>query len=152
MYCPLGMGICMFFVGLQFYTGALPPIFVLFAIMAYCFFYALGPGPVNLLILSEIFPTHVRGQAVGICTIFLWVSCYLVSERFPRWLHWSEPGTFWILAAMCALYFLFSWLVVPETKGKTLEQIEHHWRTLLQRKESRDPGVSKRSMQADTLD
>jgi len=103
MYCPLGMGICMFFVGLQFYTGALPPIFVLFAIMAYCFFYALGPGPVNLLILSEIFPTHVRGQAVGICTIFLWVSCYLVSERFPRWLHWSEPGTFWILAAMCAL-------------------------------------------------
>ncbi len=134
IYCPLGMGLCMFLVGLQFFTGALPPVFVLFTIMLYCFCYALGPGPVNLLILSEIFPTHVRGQAAGVCTIFMWVSCYFISERFPRWLQWSEPGTFWALAVMCLLYCLFCWLLIPETKGRTLEQIERHWRGILSRK------------------
>jgi SP family arabinose:H+ symporter-like MFS transporter len=134
IFCPVGMGICMFLVGLQFFTGMLPPIFVLFAIMAYCFCYALGPGPVNLLILAEIFPTHVRGQAAGVSTIFLWVSCYVISERFPRWLAWSEAGTFWTLTAMCLLYSLFCFLAIPETKGKTLEQIEQHWASLLRRK------------------
>jgi len=134
VFCPLGMGLCMFLVGLQFYTGALPPVFVLVSIMAYCFCYALGPGPVNLLILAEIFPTHVRGQAAGVSTIFLWVSCYFISERFPSWLEWSEAGTFWTLAVMCLLYSLFSLLVIPETRGKTLEQIEEHWSSLLRSK------------------
>ena len=127
MFCPLGMAVSLFLVGLQFYAHVLPPIFVLFAIMAFCFCYALGPGPVNLLILAEIFPTQVRGQAAGISTLFMWVSCYVISEQFPRWLEWSEWRTFGILAVMCLLYSAFSWLVVPETKGKSLEQIEQQW-------------------------
>ncbi len=133
IFCPLGMAVSLFFVGLQFFTGMLPPKFVLFAIMAFCFCYALGPGPVNLLILAEIFPTHVRGQAAGISTLFLWVSNYFVAERFPTWLKWSEAGTFWTLAGMCLLYSTFSWLFVPETKGKSLEQIEQYWKSLLHR-------------------
>jgi sugar porter (SP) family MFS transporter len=133
IFCPIGMGICMLFVGFQFFTGMLPPVLVLFSIMAYCFFYALGPGPVNLLLLSEIFPTHIRGKAAGVSTIFMWLSCYVISERFPRWLEWSEAGTFWTLAAMCGLYSLFSWLVIPETRGRTLEQIEQHWAAFLGR-------------------
>ncbi len=136
MYCPLGMSVCLFCVGLQFFTGMFPAVVALLAIMAYCFFYALGPGPVNLLLLSEIFPTHVRGQAAGVCTVFMWISCYVVSERFPRWLEWSEAGTFWTLASMCLLYSLFSWLVIPETRNKTLEQIEQHWQSLLGRPKS----------------
>jgi SP family arabinose:H+ symporter-like MFS transporter len=132
-YCPLAMGVCMFLVGLQFWTGMFPPVSVLFFILVYLFFYALGPGPVVLLILSEIFPTHVRGKAVGICTIFLWVGTYLVSEQFPTWLVWSEAGTFWTLAGACLLYALYSWRVIPETKGKTLEQIEQHWESLRRR-------------------
>ena len=134
IYCPLGMATSMFLVGLQFYTNALHPIVVLLAIMAFCFFYALGPGPVNLLILAEIFPTPVRGLAVGTSTLFMWVSCYIISERFPQWLEWSEAGTFWILAVMCVLYALFGWLVVPETRGKSLEQIEEHWKNWLSRR------------------
>lgn len=140
MFCPLGMSACMLFIGFQFFTNALPPIFVLFSIMAYCFCYALGPGPVNLLILSEIFPTHIRGKAAGVCTIFMWVSCYFIAEKFPTLLEWSEAGTFWILATTSFLYFLFAWIVVPETRGKTLEQIEQHWnRNLL------IPGTEKQS-------
>ena len=130
IYCPLGMGVCMFFVGLQFFTGMFPPVSVLIFILVYLLFYALGPGPVALLLLSEIFPTHVRGKAVGICTLFLWVSTYLVSEQFPTWLVWSESGTFWLLSGACFLYALYSWRVIPETKGKTLEQIEQHWEAL----------------------
>ncbi len=129
MFCPLGMAISLFMVGFQFYTNAFPPLVVLVAIMAFCFFYALGPGPVNLLVLAEIFPTHVRGAAAGVATLFMWVSCYLISEQFPSWLSWSEAGTFWILMAMCLLYSIFAWLFVPETRGKSLEQIEHSWKS-----------------------
>jgi SP family arabinose:H+ symporter-like MFS transporter len=130
IYCPLGMGVCMFLVGLQFFTGMFPQVAVLIFILVYLLFYALGPGPVALLLLSEIFPTHFRGKAVGICTLFLWASTYLVSEQFPTWLEWSESGTFWLLCAACFLYALYSWRVIPETKGKTLEQIGQHWESL----------------------
>jgi SP family arabinose:H+ symporter-like MFS transporter len=129
-FCPLGMGACMFLVGLQFYADTFPPLVVLLFILVYLFFYALGPGPVALLLLSEIFPTHVRGKAVGISTLFLWLSTYVVSEQFPAWLIWSESGTFWVLTGTCLLYALYSWRVIPETKGRTLEQIEQHWEAL----------------------
>lgn len=130
----LAMAVSWFFVGVQFFTEVLPPVFVLFAIMAFCFCYAVGPGPVNLLILAEIFPTRVRGQAAGYCTLFMWVSCYVISERFPQWFQQSEAGMFWTLAGMCLLYAAFVWLLVPETKGKSLEQIEQYWKSLLHRR------------------
>lgn len=128
MFCPLGMAVCMFFVGCQFYTELLPPAFVLATIILYCFCYALGLGPGILLLLSEIFPTHVRGKAAGVCTIFMWVSCYLISEKFPILLEWSRAGTFWLLSGTSLLMFFFVWRVVPETKGRTLEAIEQSWR------------------------
>lgn len=127
MFCPLGMSLCMLFIGFQFFSGVFPPIFVLFSIMAYCFCYALGLGPGILLLLSEIFPTHIRGKAAGVCTIFMWVSCYFVAEKFPTWLEWSKHGTFWILSGTSFIMFLFVWQVIPETKGRTLEQIEQGW-------------------------
>ena len=129
-YCPLGMGVCMFLVGLEFYAGIFPPLAVLAFILLFLFFYALGPGPVALLLLSEIFPTHLRGKAVGISTFFLWISTYLVAEQFPTWLAWSESGTFWILTGTCFLYALYAWRVIPETKGRTLEQLEQYWNSL----------------------
>jgi sugar porter (SP) family MFS transporter len=143
IFCPLGMAISIGLVGLQFYSNAFPPLVVLLAIMAFCFFYALGPGPVNLLLLAEIFPTHVRGAAAGVSTLFMWISCYVISERFPSWLSWSEAGTFWILALMCILYALYGWIVVPETRGKSLEQIEEYWKNWLGRRwSSKEPGSS----------
>lgn len=128
MFCPLGMSLFMLFIGYQFYdTDFLPRQFVLLSIMAYCFCYALGLGPGILLLLSEIFPTHIRGKAAGVCTIFMWVSCYFISEKFPTLLEWSQAGTFWILSCTSFVMFLFVWRVIPETKGRTLEQIEQHW-------------------------
>jgi MFS transporter, SP family, arabinose:H+ symporter len=128
MLCPLGMCVCMLFIGFQFLYHILPPYVVLFAVMAYTFFYALGLGPGILLILSEIFPTHIRGKAASICTIFMWVSNYLISERFPALLEWSKSGSFWLLSCTSFAMFLFVWRMIPETKGKTLEEIESFWR------------------------
>ena len=128
MFCPLGMAVTMFIIGWDFHSNIMPPKVVLGSIMAYCFFYALGVGPGILLILSEIFPTHVRGKAVGTCTIFMWVSCYFVSEKFPVLLEWSQAGTFWTLTCTSLLLFLFVWRVIPETKGRSLEEIERSWR------------------------
>ena len=127
MFCPLGMSVCMLLVGFQFFTNLLPPIFVLLAIMGYCFSYALGLGPGILLLLSEIFPTHVRGKAAGVCTIFMWVSCWFVALWFPTLLKLSQAGTFWMLSGTSFLMFLFVWRIIPETKGKTLEEIEGFW-------------------------
>jgi SP family arabinose:H+ symporter-like MFS transporter len=127
MFCPIGMSICMFMIGLQFYSNVLPPVFVLVFIMVYCFCYALGVGPGILLLLSEIFPTHIRGKAAGFCTIFMWVSCYFIAEKFPVLLEWSQSGTFGILGCNCLVMFFFVWLVVPETKNRTLEDIEKSW-------------------------
>jgi SP family arabinose:H+ symporter-like MFS transporter len=128
MFCPLGMSLCMMLIGLQFYTSALPPGFTLFAIIAYCICYALGLGPGILLMLSEIFPTHIRGKAAGVCTIFMWVSCWFVSVTFPVALQWSQAGTFWLLSCTSFIMFVFVWRVIPETKGKTLEEIERFWK------------------------
>ena len=95
--------------------------------MGYCFSYALGLGPGILLLLSEIFPTHVRGKAAGVCTIFMWVSCWFVALWFPTLLKLSQAGTFWMLSGTSFLMFLFVWRIIPETKGKTLEEIEGFW-------------------------
>ena len=129
MFCPLGMSIAMLLVGFQFfYVDLLPPVCVLGAIILYSFFYALGLGPGILLLLSEIFPTHVRGKAAGICTVFCWGSCYFVSEKFPVWMEWSQAGAFWIFSFTSFIMFLLVWWLIPETKGKTLEEIEQFWR------------------------
>jgi len=128
MFCPLGMALAMFVIGWDFYSDIMSSKIVLAAIVAYCFFYALGVGPGILLVLSEIFPTRIRGKAVGACTIFMWVSCYFVSKYFPELLEWSQAWTFWSLTCTSLLLFLFVWRVIPETKGRTLEEIERYWR------------------------
>jgi SP family xylose:H+ symportor-like MFS transporter len=89
---------------------------------------------VTWVILSEIFPTQIRGRAMGIATICLWLANFVVSQTFPMmndsdWLverfHYAFP--FWIYAAFCAVLVVLVWRVLPETKGKSLEEIERSW-------------------------
>jgi SP family xylose:H+ symportor-like MFS transporter len=86
------------------------------------------------VVISEIFPTRIRGRAMGIATLTLWAANYLVSQTFPMlneqsWLverfHHAFP--FWLYGAMCIVTVFFVWRFVPETKGKSLEDIEHLW-------------------------
>jgi len=128
-----GMGLCLLAMGLAAYTQT-TGVWMLLFILGYIACFALSVGPVTWVILSEIFPTCIRGRAMAIATICLWIANYIVSQTFPMmdanpWLvdtfHRGLP--FWLYGAFCAVLLVFVWAFVPETKGKTLEEIERHW-------------------------
>ena len=101
---------------------------MLLFILGYIACFASSLGPVVWVVISEIFPTRIRGRAMGIATVCLWVACALVAQVFPIMLEKLDGAlTFGIFAAMCVITFVFVLLVVPETKGKSLEQIEKYW-------------------------
>lgn len=122
-----GMGLSLLLVGWAFrngWTGYGLLIFILFYIA--CF--AASYGPVTWVVISEIFPIKMRGVAMSVATFALWVAVYLVTQTFPILLESAGPATtFWVYCAMSLLAFLFVWSQVPETKEKTLEEIEREW-------------------------
>ena len=128
-----GMGISLFAMGFAGYfqtTGSWLLLFVL----GYIACFALSVGPVTWVILSEIFPTKIRGRAMGIATICLWLANSIVSQTFPMmeentWLitTFNHAFPFWIYGSLCVALVLFVWKRVPETKGKSLEEIEQCW-------------------------
>ncbi|XP_018417567.1 PREDICTED: solute carrier family 2, facilitated glucose transporter member 8 isoform X2 [Nanorana parkeri] len=90
--------------------------------------FAIGWGPIPWLVMSEIFPLRVRGVASGVCVVTNWGCAFLVTKEFQDMMDsLTSYGTFWLFAAFCALNVLFTVLFVPETKGKSLEQIESHF-------------------------
>lgn len=128
MIASAGMGASLAALGGAFYLGDFEGPWVLLFTLAYVASFAVAMGPVVWVVLSEIFPTRIRGRAMSIATVCLWIACFLVSQTFP-WMLKTLQGatTFWFYAAMCAVAFLFVSLFVPETKGKTLEEIERSW-------------------------
>lgn len=88
--------------------------------------YAMSLAPVTWVLISEIFPNRIRGAAVSISVSALWIACFLLTFTFPILNKRLGPAyTFWTYAAICLAGFLFILICVPETKGKTLEQIEY---------------------------
>ena len=87
--------------------------------------YAMTLGPVTWTLLAEIFPHRVRGIAMATCTFALWVGCCTLTFSFPSMnAALGSSGTFWIYSAICVCAFVFLWNRCPETKGKTLEELE----------------------------
>ena len=87
-------------------------------------------GPVGWLFCSEIFPNIVRGRAMSLAALTVWVSCYIVAQTFPMLNDSPIIGpakTFWAYAIVSLFAFLFVFAFLPETKGRTLEQIESMW-------------------------
>ncbi len=79
-------------------------------------------------IINEIYPREVRGRMVSVATAVNWLSAWLVSQFFLTLTHTlGESGTFWLFAALCAVAFVWIWRYVPETKDRTLEEIEQMW-------------------------
>lgn len=128
-----GMGLCLFGMGLAAYAQKIEG-WMLLLIVGYIACFAMSVGPVTWVILSEIFPTRVRGRALAVATFFLWLADFLVTQTAPYlnkdpWLvktfHSAFP--FVVYGAMCVVEVLFVWRFVPETKGRTLEEIEQSW-------------------------
>lgn len=120
------IGLCLIylFLGLFYYLdihGALVLIMVVSAIALY----AMTLAPVTWVIISEIFPNRIRGVALSIATFFLWAACFVLTYTFP-WLNkiLFTSGTFWLYGGICLLAFFLIRKWLPETRGKSLEQIE----------------------------
>jgi sugar porter (SP) family MFS transporter len=123
-----GMGISLVLLGAAFKSSLLPASALLFIILLYIAFFASAMGPLVWVVMAEIFPIKVRGSAMGLATLILWFADFAVTLTFPIISDRFHPATaFWLYAAMCALDLVFMWFFLPETKGRTLEEIERGW-------------------------
>ena len=123
-----GMIICLIAIGTYFATGGvLGNGFMLAFFLAYVFCCAISISAIVFVLLSEMYPNSIRGRAMSLAGFMLWVGTYIVGQLTPVLLEWSQAGTFFIFAVMCVPYMLIMWKVIPETTGKTLEEIEEYW-------------------------
>jgi len=128
-----GMVLSLIVLGIGFHTDALPPEFVglvaVICLFVYIgsFAYSLGPG--GWLINSEIYPLHIRGMAMGVAVCANWLSNFLITSTFLDLIDFlGKTGTFWLYALVGIFGMIFIWRRIPETKGKSLEDIEEYWK------------------------
>jgi MFS transporter, SP family, arabinose:H+ symporter len=111
-------------IGASYFTGQ-GGGYILVLTLAAIGCYAVSLAPVTWVVLSEIFPNRIRGAAMSVSVFSLWTACFVLTYTFPLLdEHLGKSYTFWIYAAICAGGFLFTAASLPETKGKTLEEIE----------------------------
>jgi sugar porter (SP) family MFS transporter len=119
-----GLAVIYTLIGLGYYRHTTGPALLGLVLAAICF-YACSLAPVTWVLISEIFPNRIRGAAMSITVFALWAACFTLTYTFPALnAGLGSAGTFWIYAGICVAGFLFIKLRLPETRGKTLEQIE----------------------------
>lgn len=130
MVSAVGMCLGMFIAGLSFLLQDLQeweeitPILVLVGILMYNGFLGLGVGGIPWIIMSEIFPLHMKGSGGSLVCMVNWSCSWIVSYVFNFLMEWSSAGTLFMFCAICGLNVLFVAKLVPETKGRTLEEIQ----------------------------
>ena len=119
-----GLGLIYLTLGTCYYIGMTGFLMVTLVVTAISV-YAMTLGPVTWTLLAEIFPNRIRGVAMATCTFALWVGCCTLTFSFPSMnVALGSSGTFWIYSAICVCAFLFLFRHCPETKGKSLEELE----------------------------
>ena len=120
------LGLAMVYVALGFcYHAGVKGLPMLLLVLAAIACYSMSLAPVTWVVISEIFPNRIRGAAMSVAVAALWVACFILTYTFPLLnAQLGAAETFWLYAAICVLGFLFIRAKLPETKGKTLEQIE----------------------------
>ncbi|RJU39383.1 MFS transporter [Bacteroides sp. CF01-10NS] len=126
-----GMVVSLILIGLYFLFGdslGVSSLFLLIFFLFYVFCCAVSICAVVFVLLSEMYPTKVRGLAMSIAGFALWIGTYLIGQLTPWMLQNLTPaGTFFLFAVMCVPYMLIVWKLVPETTRKSLEEIERYW-------------------------
>jgi SP family arabinose:H+ symporter-like MFS transporter len=121
----IGMAVSLAALSLAFYLNKFEGILILVLILVYCASFAASIGPVTWVAISEIFPNKLRSKAMSVAVVFLWTANFIVILTFPVILNRLGGGmAFLIFAVMCLLLILFVLFKFPETKGKSLEELE----------------------------
>jgi MFS family permease len=129
----MGMTVTLVLLSITYFLK-LEGIFTLICILMFIAFFAACIGPVFWTLVSEIFPNRIRGKALAFASFTQWVFNFLVVLLFPHFLKTvGGTATFLFLAVMSGLQWLFTYLNVPETKGKSLEEIEMHWESVFEK-------------------
>ncbi len=121
----LGAALTLLLTGLSFYTNNTSGFGLLACVLAFLACFAFSIGPLKFVVASEIFPNAIRGRALAISVMTMWVADTIVGQLTPVFLKWlGTAGTFWIFSFFCMVAFVCVYYLLPETKGKSLEQIE----------------------------
>lgn len=123
----IGMAVGAFLVAICDNWG-IKGIIPVLSIIVYAAFFMMSWGPICWVLIAEIFPNTIRGQAVAIAVAFQWVFNYLVSSTFPALYDFSPMFAYSLYGIVCVIAALFVWRCVPETKGKTLEEMNALWK------------------------
>ncbi len=119
-----GLGLIYCILGFCYWQGV-TGVFMVALVVSAISVYAMTLGPVTWTLLAEIFPNRIRGVAMATCTFALWVGCCTLTFSFPSMnAALGSNGTFWTYSLICLCAFVFLWNRCPETKGKSLEQLE----------------------------
>lgn len=122
------MAVCQLILGVAFMLEP-PPVLLVLGCMLLCVAaFAVGLGPGTWVLMAELFPTRVRGRAMSIANMALWIASFVLTATFLSLARAiTITGAFCVYSAMCVLAFLLVWRLAPETKGRTLEEIENLW-------------------------
>lgn len=123
----IGMAIGMFAIGALAFLKIIG-ISTLVFIIIYTASFMMSWGPICWVLISELFPNKIRGKAVAVAVAAQWAANYFISSTYPAMMEFSSGLTYWFYGLMSILSFFFVWKMIPETKGKTLEEMEHVWK------------------------
>jgi SP family xylose:H+ symportor-like MFS transporter len=122
----VGMAFGMFAIGALAFLKIIG-ISTLVFIIIYTASFMMSWGPICWVLISELFPNKIRGKAVAVAVAAQWAANYFISSTYPAMMEFSSGLTYWFYGLMSVLSFIFVWKMVPETKGKTLEEMEKLW-------------------------
>ena len=126
----LGATISLIVTGVLFYLGMTSSILLIISMTLFLACFAFSIGPLKFVVASEIFPTDIRGKAMGVSIMVMWVADTIMGQLTPVLLREAGSAvTFWVFGFFCFIAFITVYKLLPETKGKSLEEIERFWLT-----------------------
>lgn len=124
----LGATVSLVVTGIFFYLGMTTSVFLIISMTLFLACFAFSIGPLKFVVASEIFPTNIRGKAMGVSIMVMWVADTIMGQLTPVLLREAGSAvTFWVFGFFCLIAFITVYKLLPETKGKSLEEIEKFW-------------------------